>query len=164
MEDKFIRYTKLYFIILLMFLAVPLIIALLVWTFWGFSKLISYGPAEFIFELLMITMPSAVFSSAYLIFFKRTKKHPVPAVRVFSMILFVIGIATCLFLLVTDIIYFFKKTGVDISNYKCFSLAFLAGNVGTLFFVAIVQAFTTNKEVDWIEKRKQRNTDEYSGS
>jgi len=156
LEDKFIRYTKLYFIILLMFLAVPVIVGLIVWGFWGFSKLISYGPAELVFELLMITIPAAVFSSAYLIFFKRTKNHPVAWVRIFSKILFVAALALCLYLLVTDIVYFFNKKGTDISQYRSFSLAFMAGNVGALFFIAILQAFTTQQEADWIEKRRQK--------
>jgi hypothetical protein len=32
---------------------------------------------------------------------------------------------------------------------------FLAGNIGLLFLLAILQAFTTNKEEDWMDKRRK---------
>lgn len=139
-----------------LFLCIPLIVGLLFWFFYGFAKLVSLGPATFVYRLLIICLPAAVFSSAYLIFFKRTKGHPVSWVRIFSKIIFVIGLAAAVFFLVTDLIYFFAKAGNDIANYNSFSIGFMAGNVGTLFGVAILQAFTTQKEVDWIEKRKER--------
>jgi len=36
MDDKFLKYSKLYILIFLMFLAIPVILGLLVVTFWGF--------------------------------------------------------------------------------------------------------------------------------
>ncbi|HMI77822.1 MAG TPA: hypothetical protein VK484_03470 [Ferruginibacter sp.] len=154
MDDKFLKYSKLYLLIFLMFLAIPVILALLVVTFYGFSKLVSSSPVDIIFELLMISLMPAVFASAYVIFFKRTKQHPSTAISIISKILFVIGIVCCLTVLVTDIISFFNKHNLDISGYRCFSLAFLAGNMGGLFFIAIIQAFTTKKEVDWMERNR----------
>ena len=155
MDDKFLKYSKLYILIFLMFLAIPMIIALLVLTFYGFSKLVSSSVTDIIFQLSMISLLPAIFASAFVVFFKRTKQHPSAPVRIISKILFVIAIACCLIVLSTDIVSFFNKHDLDIATYNCFSLSFLAGNVGGLFFIAIIQAFTTKKEVDWMERNRQ---------
>jgi hypothetical protein len=156
LEDKFTRFTKLYILIFLMFLSIPVTIALIIGVFYGFSKIIASGPADIIFQLLIICLPPAVFSSAYVIFFKRTKRHPSSVIRICSYILFVIGLACSAFLLTRDIIAFFTMPEYDVADYRCFSIWFLAGNIGALFLIAIVQAFTTNKEKDWIEKAKEK--------
>src|SRR6478672_2017818 len=99
MDDKFLKYSKLYILIFLMFLAIPVILGLLIVTFYGFSKLVSSSPVDIIFELSMISLMPAVFASAYVIFFKRTKQHPSAAVSLVSRILFVIGIACSIYVL-----------------------------------------------------------------
>lgn len=152
MEDKFVRYTKLYILIFLMFLSIPVIIALLIGIFYGFSKLISSGPVDFIFQLLILSMPAAVFIAAYSIFLKRTKQHPSSIVRICSVIFFVAGLICCIGLLTRDIVSFFKQPTNDVISYYCYSVAFLAGNIGALFLIAIIQAFTTKKEADWMER------------
>lgn len=151
MEDKFIRYSKLYFLIFLLFLSVPVIVGLTVATFWGFSKVVSLGPAEMVFGLLIMSVPCAIFASAYYIFFKRTKFHPSAIVRVISRALFVIGFCIAFIFLVLDIIEYFHKP-VDVSDYRSFNMWYLAGNIGGLFIIAIMQAFTTQKEKDWMER------------
>ena len=37
-------------------------------------------------------------------------------------------------------------------SFPCYSVAFLAANIGALFLIAIIQAFTTKKEADWMER------------
>ena len=157
LEDKFARYSKLYVLIFLMFLSIPVLFALVIGTFYGFSKLISSAPVDVIFELFVISLPAAIFSTAYIIFFKRTKKHPSAGVRIFSKTCFVIGLACSLLLLVLDLYAFFRYRGLDIDDFNCYSFVFLAGNIGSLFFIAILQAFTTEKEKDWLEKRRGRD-------
>ncbi|MBK7434368.1 MAG: hypothetical protein IPI66_10995 [Chitinophagaceae bacterium] len=156
LEDKFIRYTKLYIIIFLMFLLVPALIGLIFGLFYGFSKLVHYSRTDYLIELLIITMPSAVFSTAYIIFYKRTANHPVQAVKWISRFLFAGALCICGLILVTDIIRFYTLAKQDISDYRSFSIAFMAGNVGLLFLIAIIQAFTTQKETDWIDRRRQQ--------
>lgn len=158
MEDKFTRFTKLYILIFLLFLSIPVAFGLVVGTFYGFSKIISSAPVDIIFELFIISMPTAVFSTAYLIFFKRTKKHPDAFVRIFSKLIFVLGLASCGVFLVLDMIAFFRHRGLDINDFYSFGIIFLAGNIGMLFLIAILQAFTTEKEKDWLEKRRGRDT------
>ena len=91
---------------------------------------------------------------AYVIFLKRTSNHPVAFVRLISKTIFVIGMAISAVVLVLDMGAFFTKFNTDISGYLCYSLAYLAGNVGILFIIAIIQALTTNKELDWMERGK----------
>jgi len=153
MEDRFLKYSKLYILIFLMFLAIPVILGLLIVTFYGFSKLVSSSVVDVIFGLGVITLAPALFSSVYVIFFKRTKLHPLVIVRIISQAFFVIGIICSISILVIDMISFFRKFEIDISAYRCFSLAYLAGNVGGIFLVGIIQAFTTPKEVDWMDRK-----------
>lgn len=154
MEDRFLKYSKLYILIFLLFLAVPVILGLLVAVFWGISKVVSSNAADLIFGLGTITLLPALFSSVYVIFFKRTKQHPSAVVRILSNIFFILGIVCSVTVLVIDIIAFFNKYEIDISAYRCFSLAYLAGNVGLIFLIGIIQAFTTPKEVDWMDRNK----------
>ncbi|MEO7306203.1 MAG: hypothetical protein ABIR78_02705 [Ferruginibacter sp.] len=154
MEDRFIKYSKLYTLIFLMFLSVPVLLGLIIGVFYGISKVVSSSYVDIIFGLGVITLAPALFSAVYVIFFKRTKQHPVAAIRVISQILFVAGILINVVILVSDMISFFTKFNIEITGYRCFSLAYLAGNVGGLFLIAIIQAFTTNKEVDWMERTR----------
>ena len=151
MEDKFIRYSKLYFLIFLLFLSIPVIIGLIIATFYGFSKVLSIAPMDVVFELLIMSIPCAIFASAYYIFFKRTKFHPSAVVRIISRTLFAIGFCLALVFLVLDFITYFQKP-IDVGDYHSFNMWYLAGNIGGLFIIAIMQAFTTQKEKDWMER------------
>ena len=159
MEDRFVKYSKLYFLIFLLFISVPVILGVAIAIAYGFSKLISSRPVDLLYQLLIIALPSSVFATVYYIFFKRTKTHPSAAVRLISRIVFILGFCTCLFVLIIDFMKFFKNPVFGTEGYRNFSLAFLAGNVATLFIIAILQAFTTNKEEDWMEKRKKAGID-----
>ena len=56
MEDRFFKYSKLYILIFLMFLAIPVILGLMVATFYGISKLVSSSVVDIIFGLGVITI------------------------------------------------------------------------------------------------------------
>ena len=154
MEDRFIKYSKLYALIFLLFLCVPVLLGLTISAFYGISKLVSSTIADIIFGLGVVSLAPAVFMTVYYIFFKRTKKHPAQAVKIISYILFIIGFVTSLVVLVLDMISFFTRFNTDITGYHGLSLTYLAGNVGALFLIAIVQAFTTSKEVDWMDRKR----------
>ncbi|MGB5008061.1 MAG: hypothetical protein WBO39_14070 [Ferruginibacter sp.] len=154
MDDQFTKYSKLYALIFLLFLSVPVTLGLIVAAFYGISKLVSSSVADIIFGLGVVTLAPALFSAVYVIFFKRTKSHPVAWVRILSKIFFVAGIGVSLFVLVTDMIKFFTRFNTDIAGYNCFTLTYLAANVGGLFLIAIIQAFSTNKEVDWMDRKR----------
>ncbi|MBK8608682.1 MAG: hypothetical protein IPL84_01665 [Chitinophagaceae bacterium] len=154
MDDRFTKYSKLYLLIFLMFLSVPVVLAIIIAAFYGISKLVSSSIVDIIFGLGIVTLAPALFSTVYVIFFKRTKTHPVAAVRAISKTVFVVGIAVSVVVLVIDMIAFFTKFNIDIAGYRSFSLAYMAGNVALLFLIAIIQAFTTKKEVDWMDRRQ----------
>ncbi len=154
MEDRFIKYSKLYALIFLLFLSVPVLLGLLIVLFYGLSKVVASGVVDVIYGLTMITIAPAIFSAAYFIFFRRTAKHPVVTIRVISKFLFVVGILASAVVLTLDMITFFTQFQIDIAKYHCFSIAYLAGNVGGLFLIAIMQAFTTAKEVDWMDRHR----------
>ena len=140
MEDRFIKYSKLYALIFLLFLSVPVLLGLAIAAFYGISKLVSSTIADIVFGLGVVSLAPAVFMTVYYIFFKRTKKHPVASVRLISKIIFVAGLLISLIVLVIDMISFFTKFNTDIGGYYGLSLTYLAGNVATLFLIAIIQA------------------------
>lgn len=158
MDDRFTKYSKLYALIFALFLAVPVMIALFIGFFYGFFKIFASRPLDIFYELLVVAIPPALFAAVYYIFFKRTKQHPSKPVKAVSQVLFIIAFCICLVVLVTDLLHYFKlKSGAyDIGQFNSYSLAFMAGNIALLFVIALVQAFTTNKEEDWLEKRKKR--------
>ena len=154
MEDRFTKYSKLYILIFLLFLCIPVLLGLIIAAFYGISKIVSSTVADISFGLGIVSLAPAVFMSVYFIFFKRTKNHPSAIVRVISKILFVTGFLISLAVLVYDMHSFFTKYSTDIGGYLGFSLSYLAGNVSILFLIAIVQAFTTKKEVDWMDRNR----------
>lgn len=156
MEDKFTRYSKLYVLIFLLILSIPIGIGLIIALCFGVSKLVSSAPVDIVYELLIISLPATIFSTAYIIFYKRTKTHPVSTVRIISRIFFAIGLLISFFFLVLDIKKYLTIGGHDINGFLSFSIPFLAGNIGGLFLIALMQAFTTQKEKDWLERQTER--------
>ena len=154
MEDRFLKYSKLYVLIFLLFLSVPVFIGLAIFVFWGFSKMVSSTVMDIIFGLGIVTIPPAVFLTAYLVFFKRTKQHPAKWVRYLSYVVFAAGFILGIYVLIADLIRFFRQYSTDIASYQAYSLEYMAGNISTLFIIALLQAFTTQKEVDWMDRHR----------
>jgi hypothetical protein len=158
MEDRFTKYSKLYFLIAGAFLLVQLVIALIIGFFYGFLKIFASRPLDVFYELLVMGLPPALFAGVYYLFIRRTKKHPYKPVKIISQFLMIVGFCSCMAVLVADILYYvsLKFGSNDISNFKSFSLAFMAGNIALMFVVALLQAFTTPKEEDWVARRKRK--------
>ncbi len=158
MDDRFIKYTKLSLIIFLLFLAIPVGFSLVFGIFYGLSAVISSKPVDLIFEIFVISFPPLIFCTAYSIFFVRTKSHPSTFVKYFSWCLFAVGILISLYFLINDLSTYFKVHYHDITNYSVFAQWYLAGNIAAIFLIGVMQAFTTKKEKDWMEKAKDRAT------
>jgi len=154
MEDRFLKYSKLYLLIFLLFLSVPVLLGLIIALFYGVSRVVSSNVADISFGLGVIALAPAILSAVYVIFFKRTGKHPVAGVRVISKFIFIVAILISIIVLVIDMIYFFNRYDTNITGYYGLSLTYLAGNTAMLFLIAIIQAFTTKKEVDWMERQR----------
>ena len=153
-EDKFIRFTKLYALILLTIIGAAAIIAGIFWTFYGFAKIVDKGPVDTIFGFFTLLIPVAILLSAFIIFAFRTRKHPVAIVRYISWIIFAIGICYCITWLVLDFHTFFFHKTVDVYEQDIFSIGFLGGNIVALMFIAILQALTMPKEKDWMDRER----------
>jgi hypothetical protein len=158
MDDRFIKYTKLSIIIFLLFLAVPLMFSLVFGVFYGLSAIISSRPIDIVFEIFIISCPAILFSTVYTIFFIRTKSHPSVIVKYISYFIFVSGIALSCYFLITDLLKYFTKPNANVTDYHSFGMIFLSGNIAAIFLTGVMQAFTTKKEKDWMERANARTT------
>lgn len=158
MEDRFTKYSKLYFLIAGAFLLVQLVIALIIGFFYGFLKIFASHPLDVFYELLVMGLPPALFAGVYYIFIRRTKKHPSKPVKIISQVLMIGALIVCLLVLIADMLNYFKLTlsTYEIRSFISYSLAFMAGNIALMFIIALIQAFTTPKEEDWVAKRRRK--------
>ena len=159
MADKFTKYLQLsnrLIVSLVCFVAALLL--LLFGLRLAFGLLDSIPWFVYIFTLFIIMVPTLLFLTVFLIYFARTKKHPAAWVRYLSWGLFIAALLTWIYFLIADLVIFFKTASQQIANYHSYSVLFLAGSVGLIFIVGIIQALSTEKEKDWIEKRKERAT------
>ncbi|MBC7936676.1 MAG: hypothetical protein H7Y86_15100 [Rhizobacter sp.] len=157
MEDKFTKYLQLsnrLIIILVSFVASLLLLLYGLRLAFGLLDRIPWF--VYLFTLFIIMVPTILFIGVFLIYFSRTKKHPAPFVRYLSWSLFLVALIVWGYFLVTDMISFFRTASQEIGSYHSYSVIFLAGSVALIFIVGIIQALSTAKEKDWMEKRKER--------
>ena len=120
-----------------------------------FFGLLSYIPwLTYIYVLFILSVPAAVFTSVFIIYFRRTRFHPGKVVKYISKALFIAFIAAWAVVYVLDIISFYKTEKADIENYLSYNTLFLTINVTTIFLIGVMQALTTSKEPDWMDKHK----------
>lgn len=154
MEDQFGKYLRLFGSIFLLALGsiVALILVLLgIRLLFG---LMSYIPwITYIYTLFILLVPAVLFITAYIIYFKRTFSHPDKTTRWISYFLFSAALLAWAVFLFSDLLIFYKHAYTSIGMYNCYDMIFLASNVACIFIVGVLQAFTTTKEKDWMEKR-----------
>ena len=156
MDDQFGKYIRLFgtlFFTLIGFIVSLLLLMLGLRLFFG---LLSYIPwFTYIYMIFIIMVPSALFISVFIVYMRRTAFHPSRIIRYISYSLFSIALlawGVCLFL---DLKTFFTYAYVEIGKYNSYNMIFLASNVACIFLVGIMQAFTTAKEKDWMERAQQ---------
>jgi hypothetical protein len=151
------KYIKLLGTIILTFVGFIIALALVILGLRYIFGLLDFMPwFSVMFTLIIICVPALLFITVYLIYVRHTKPHPSRAAKIFSYIIFTIALIAWLYFWILDFIIFFKHHYNNIEAYHCYNLAFLATNVFFLFLVGIVQALSTNKEIGWMEKNKQR--------
>lgn len=157
MEDKFVKYLQLSNRLIISLVA---FIASLLLLLFGirliFGLLDSMPWFVYLFTLFIIIVPSAVFICIFLASLYRVKHHPSSAVRPISYVLNGAAFLGWVYLLCRDIITFFLTGAQQISNYNSYNVLYLAGSMGLVFLLAVIQALSTEKEKDWIEKRRER--------
>jgi hypothetical protein len=153
MEDQFSKYLRLFGNILFSFIGFILLSALLLLGLRFLMGALDYMSwFSYIYMCCMLLLPAGLFISVYMIFYKRTKNHPVKIVRLLSNLLFAVGILIWIVLLVIDFVNFFKNGYQDIGKYFSYQLLPLTSNVAVVFLTGVMQALTTAKEKDWMEK------------
>lgn len=147
------KYISLFLRIILTAIGFILSIALLLLLIRLFFGLLSYIPwVTYLYMIGILLVPSALFISIYLLYFSRTKHHPSVAVRYISKVYFIAALACWLFVLARDLNEFFSESYNTIDKYYSYELTFLAANVGGIFLIGIIQALTTAKEKDWMDR------------
>lgn len=157
MEDRLSKFLGLFWGILFSFIG---IIGLLVLLMFGL-KLIMGGLDHFswfsyFYTSFFILLPACFFGSVYWIYFRKTKAYPVVWVRYFSNIIFFSFVLLWIYNLYRDGVVFLKNAYTSIDKYDSYNLLFLSVNVAALFLIGIIQALSTEKEKDWMQKRAER--------
>lgn len=153
MEDSFAKYLRLFGSILLSFLAFIALLALLLLAAKLFFGVLSYIPwVNYLYMILILMFPTALFLTAYFIFAKRTKSHPSKTARTISYSLFAVAIISWIWYFALDLQLFFKYYFNSIDRFHTYNLLFLFLNVACIFFVGVMQALSTEKEKDWMDR------------
>lgn len=157
MEDRFSKYFhlsfNLFFTLLGFILSLVLLMLGLKFVFGILDKIPWF---VFMYMMFIIMIPAALFITIFIIYFKRTSGHPFVVVRRISHFFFTVALLFWGAAFIWDMIEFFKKGSREISSYYSYNIFLLAASVAVIFLVGILQAFTTAKEKDWMEKRKEQ--------
>ncbi len=157
MDDNFGKYLRLFGTLFFTFIGFIVAFILLMLGVRLFFGILSYIPwLTYLYMILILIFPTALFVTAYVIYFRRTRMHPSKIVKFISYTLFIVAIGLWLYFFMIDMKLFFKYFYGTIDRYQTYNLLFLACNVGCIFFVGVMQAFSTEKEQDWMEKRRQK--------
>lgn len=155
MEDRLGKYLRLFGSVFFLFIGILLI---LVSVFLGLRLLfglMNYIPwMTYVYMIFILLVPSMLFITCYIIYFKRTAAHPNKAVRWISYSLFTIALIAWIIYCIMDIIIFSKHAYTAIAMYHSFNMIFLALNITCFFLVGVMQALTSAKEVDWMERQR----------
>lgn len=155
MEDQFGKYLRLFGTIFFTVLGFLLALVLLMLGIKLLFGLMAYIPwSVYIYMLFIILVPASVFIPVYLVYFTRTKTHPHKTVRIISFIFFSLAIMAWMVSLVSDLVTFFKHAYPSIGMYRSYDMLFLAANVAGIFLTGVMQALTTGKEKDWMERAR----------
>ena len=157
MEDKYTKYIqltiRLFFTFIGFIIALALILLGLKFLFGMLDKIPWF---VFMYMLFIIMVPATLFISIFIIYFKRTAEHPSRLVRGISYTVFAIALLFWGACFVLDIIGFFKKGSREIGHYYSYNIFLLAASVVVIFLIGVLQALSTEKEKDWLEKRNDR--------
>ena len=157
MEDKLSRFIGIFWGVFFSFVGfIIFLILLLLGLKFVLGGLDRFSWFSYFYTSFFILLPACFFCSIYWIYFRRTRTYPVVWVRYFSNVVFFVFIGLWIYLLAKDGQLFFKKSYTTIDKYESYNLLFLSVNIATLFLIGIIQALSTEKEKDWMQKRAER--------
>lgn len=157
MPDKFEKYLQLSNRLILVFAGfVVSMLLLLLGLRFLFGLLDSIPWFVYLFTLFIIIVPSAIFICLIAISVSRVKLHPKKGIRILAYTLNTLALLAWIYFLLADLVHFFKTGDAQINPYHSYAVINLAGSVALIFLLGIIQALSTEKEKDWMEKRKER--------
>lgn len=150
------KYIRLFGTIFFSIIGILIALVLLILAVRFIFGLLSYLPfSQYIYLVSIILVPGILFTSVCVYYFKRTTTYPVAFPKYLSMTLFCGMIVCWLVCMVRDMITFHNHGYTEIGKYWSFSLWMLAGSVGLIFFIGIMQALGLPGEEDWLAKNKK---------
>lgn len=155
MEDNFSKLLRLFgtlFLSFIGFFAGLAVIMLGIRFFFGLLSYITW--INYVYMIFILAIPAALFITAYIIYFKRTIYHRSAGIRWLSYILFSAALIAWVIFFIWDLITFSRHGYPTIGVYKSYNMIFLFMNVACFFIIGVIQAFTTEKEKDWMERKK----------
>jgi hypothetical protein len=155
MEDRFSKYFQLTFNLFFTFIGFIAALLLLMVGLKYIFRLLDYIPwFVYVYVIFIINVPAAFFTGVFTIYFKRTRLHPHAAARATSYTVFSIALICWIAAFFSDMVTFIKTGSREISNYYGYNIFLLVASVALIFMVGVMQALSTEKEKDWMEKRK----------
>ena len=156
MEDQFSKYLRLFGNIFFSAIGFIVLLVLLMFGLRLLFGVLDFMPwFSYLYKTLILLVPTCLFVSVFTIFYYRTKTHTSKAVRWISRSVFLSVILMWAVLLVLDCLSFLKTGSPQIDHYYTYNLLFLVCNVGIIFLFGVIQALTTEKEADWMEKHRE---------
>ncbi len=157
MESRFEKFLRLFGMLFLSLIGGIVFVALLMMLVrLMFGVLDSMSWFSYFYLSAMLLLPSLFFITVFGYYFKRTKAHPSVVARWISYVIFTTAILTWITVLVMDTLSLMHTGSPEITKYNSYNLLLLTGNIGLIFFVGVLQALTTEKEKDWMEKHAEK--------
>lgn len=153
MEDKLSRFIKLSGLLLISMVFVIAFLVLIMLVLRLFFDQVGNMPwMTWAYRMLIISLPAAIMITAYVIFLKRTADHPAAAIRWISYLIISAAAVWMLIYFIMDVVSIVKQPVNGIAGLLSYDKYFLAIHVALLFFTGVLQALTTEKEKDWMER------------
>lgn len=149
-EDKYIGLILRLIALVLGFLLVLVLFFLLMRGIFGLLKFVPW--LTYLYMSGIILLPFCLFTGVYLVYWRRTKRHPSAVVKFISYGIFSAALAGWAYCLYNDAGTFFTHAYSSIDKYISYNMFILAGNVFAIFLVGIIQALTSEKEKDWLQR------------
>jgi len=149
-EDKYIGLILRLIALVLGFLLVLVLFFLLMRGIFGLLKYVPW--LTYLYMSGIILLPFCLFTGVYLVYWRRTKRHPSAVVKFISYGIFSAALAGWAYCLYSDVGTFFTHAYNSIDKYISYNMFILAGNVFAIFLVGIIQALTSEKEKDWLQR------------
>ncbi len=156
MEDKYSKYLQLSMNIFFVFVGFIVSLVAVLFALKYIMGALDYLPwFSYLFTIFIMMVPSVLFITVFVIYFKRTQFHPSPVVKWISIVLFSIALLGWVYCLIMDVVYFFKTGAREVGKYNSYNVVYLSASVAMIFLIGVLQALSTEKEKDWLEKRKE---------